>query len=198
MRATCPKSHIHFPVFSLCQEIHPISRLCEMVRNDFFRVGVVSPLPDPPSWRTTHFRLSATAYSIYSQLTFLPEGLLLYPQPEDAPCSGDIIIIIIIIISAGLITLCWKYRPTQGAFSSFIWAVLWESYFNYVIPTIFCRVSSKSLNTNLAWLSTCCPTRALRVRQPEGTSNPSLSSGVAIRMRAGQKDVLYTVSCYGD
>jgi hypothetical protein len=33
--------------------------------------------------------LSATAYSIYSQLPSITGGRLLYPQPEDAQCSGD-------------------------------------------------------------------------------------------------------------
>jgi hypothetical protein len=33
--------------------------------------------------------LSATAYSIYSQLPSICGGHLLHPQPEDAPCLGD-------------------------------------------------------------------------------------------------------------
>jgi hypothetical protein len=43
----------------------------------------------PPSWRVTPCRLSATAYSTYSQLPSISGGRLLYPQPEDAPCSSD-------------------------------------------------------------------------------------------------------------
>jgi hypothetical protein len=35
--------------------------------------GVVSPSPNPPSWRTTPCRLSTTAYSIYSQLPSILE-----------------------------------------------------------------------------------------------------------------------------
>jgi len=35
--------------------------------------GVVSPSPNSPSWRTTPCRLSATAYSIYSQLPSISE-----------------------------------------------------------------------------------------------------------------------------
>jgi hypothetical protein len=31
--------------------------------------------PQPPSWRTTPYRLLATAYSIYSQLPSIPRGL---------------------------------------------------------------------------------------------------------------------------
>jgi len=41
-----------------------------------------------PLWRVTPCRLSATAYSIYSELPpyWWP---FLHPQPEDAPCRGD-------------------------------------------------------------------------------------------------------------
>jgi hypothetical protein len=46
-------------------------------------------LAQPPSWRTTPRRLSATAYSIHSQLPFISGGRRLYPQPEEAPCPGD-------------------------------------------------------------------------------------------------------------
>jgi hypothetical protein len=64
-----------------------------------------------PNCRNTPCRLSATAFSICSQLPSISGDLLLYPQPEDTPCSGDngqggtltsitiIIIIITIIIS---------------------------------------------------------------------------------------------------
>ncbi|XP_069668946.1 dynein axonemal heavy chain 6 isoform X3 [Periplaneta americana] len=47
------------------------------------------PFIQPPSWRTTPHRLSATAYSIYSQLPSISGGRLLDPQPEDSPCRGD-------------------------------------------------------------------------------------------------------------
>jgi hypothetical protein len=42
------------------------------------------PYAHPPSWRTSPFRLSATAYSIHSQLPSISIGRLLHPQPEDA------------------------------------------------------------------------------------------------------------------
>jgi hypothetical protein len=42
-----------------------------------------------PSSRTTPLRLSATAYSIHSQLPSISGGRLLHPQPEDAPCGDD-------------------------------------------------------------------------------------------------------------
>jgi hypothetical protein len=41
------------------------------------------------SWRTTPCRLSATAYSIHSQLPTISGATLLHPQPEDAPCCGN-------------------------------------------------------------------------------------------------------------
>jgi len=47
------------------------------------------PLVQPPSWTTTPCRLSATAYSIYSQLPSISGGRPLHPQPEDALCRGD-------------------------------------------------------------------------------------------------------------
>jgi hypothetical protein len=45
--------------------------------------------PPPPRWRATHCRLSASAFSIYSQPPSISGGRLLHPQPEDAPCRGD-------------------------------------------------------------------------------------------------------------
>jgi len=41
-----------------------------------------------PSWRIIPCRLSATAYSIYTQLPSIVEAFL-HPQPEEAPCRGD-------------------------------------------------------------------------------------------------------------
>jgi hypothetical protein len=35
------------------------------------------------------FRLSPTAYSVYSQLPSISGGRLLHSQPEDVPCRGD-------------------------------------------------------------------------------------------------------------
>jgi hypothetical protein len=35
------------------------------------------------------FRLSATAYSIYSQLSYISVGRLLRPQPNHMSCRGD-------------------------------------------------------------------------------------------------------------
>jgi hypothetical protein len=41
------------------------------------------------SWKTTFWWLSATTYSIHSQLLCVPGGLLLHPQLHDAPCCDD-------------------------------------------------------------------------------------------------------------
>jgi hypothetical protein len=54
----------------------------------FYSGGAVSPRPIP-KLEGHSCRLSATAYSIYSQLPSIPGGHLLYPQPEVAPCRGD-------------------------------------------------------------------------------------------------------------
>ena len=42
------------------------------------------------SWRTTTCLLSATVYSIYSQLPCIFGGQIPHRQAEDAPCCGDI------------------------------------------------------------------------------------------------------------
>jgi hypothetical protein len=46
------------------------------------------PLAYPPSRRTILCRLSATAYSIYSQLPSVSGGRLLHLQPDEALCRG--------------------------------------------------------------------------------------------------------------
>jgi hypothetical protein len=53
----------------------------------------------------TPCRLSATAYSIYSQLPSKTGGRLLHPQPEYAPCLGDRNPLNIVKINYGII---WK------------------------------------------------------------------------------------------
>ena len=50
--------------------------LCEhIVTRYVFIVRSCQHLAQPPSWRTTHCRLSATAYSIYSQLLSILEAV---------------------------------------------------------------------------------------------------------------------------
>jgi hypothetical protein len=98
---TCPmhtsnipgsKSHAHFLALrSFIKRICPCPRLLVIFHNKFtFYSEEMLPHAQPPSWRTTPCRLSATAYSIYLQLSSISGGLLLHPQPpEDVPCSGD-------------------------------------------------------------------------------------------------------------
>ena len=63
-----------FPAFYLSlrfyRRISSIKRLLCLVHNmlRFLWWQVISTSPNPPSWRPTPFRLSATTYSIYSQL----------------------------------------------------------------------------------------------------------------------------------
>jgi hypothetical protein len=52
----------------------------------FYGEELLAPHPTP---KPEACRLSATAYSIYSQLPSRCGGRLLQPQPEDAPCRGD-------------------------------------------------------------------------------------------------------------
>jgi hypothetical protein len=74
---------------SFIQRIRPSPRLLVIFRNKLIFYGEELLDPRPTSkWRTTPCRLSATAYSIYSHLPFIPGGCLLHPQPEDAPCRG--------------------------------------------------------------------------------------------------------------
>jgi hypothetical protein len=61
----------------------------EALTSSFFYDEELKSHAQPPSWRTTPCRLSATAYSVYSQPPSIYGGRLLHPQPEDAPCHGD-------------------------------------------------------------------------------------------------------------
>jgi len=51
--------------------------------------GVELLAPHPPNCTATPYQLSATGYSIYSQISSIYRGRLLSPQPEDAPCRGE-------------------------------------------------------------------------------------------------------------
>jgi hypothetical protein len=83
------KSHVHFlSLRSSIQGIRPGPRLLVYFRNRLIFYGEELLAPRPTR-RTTACRLSATAYSIYSQLPFISGGRLLHPQPEDALCHGE-------------------------------------------------------------------------------------------------------------
>jgi hypothetical protein len=83
------ESQVPFPLLRLYQRISPGPRPCEMFRNMVIVYGeLLAPRPthklqDPPC------RLSANAYSMYSQLPSYMCRPFLHPQPEDAPCRGD-------------------------------------------------------------------------------------------------------------
>jgi hypothetical protein len=70
MRATCP-----CPFFVAKESVHVRGALKHFVTiKNFYSEGCRSHA-QPPSWRTTSCRLSATAYSIYSQLPSVHGGL---------------------------------------------------------------------------------------------------------------------------
>ena len=56
-------------------------------KTSFYGEDLLEPRPNP-TWKTSSFRLSATALSIYSKLSSILEAVF-QPQPEDAPCHGD-------------------------------------------------------------------------------------------------------------
>jgi hypothetical protein len=58
-------------------------------------------LVQPASWRTTRYRLSVTACSIYSQRLSISGGRLLHLQPEDLPSRGDLCPLHVAFMEAG-------------------------------------------------------------------------------------------------
>ena len=62
--------------------LSPIHRLLWLASNmvTFLRWRVFSTSPNPPSWRITPCRLSATAYSVYSQLPSIGVSEVLPPS----------------------------------------------------------------------------------------------------------------------
>jgi hypothetical protein len=75
----------------------PTAILSETFQKSEYYAGmkIFNYLPSLTHSLTTHSfmelrsRLSATTYSIYSQLPSKTGGRLLHPRPEDAPCCGD-------------------------------------------------------------------------------------------------------------
>jgi hypothetical protein len=70
-------SHVLFPLLRSCQRISPGPWGFETFRNNkkIFTVRGCFPHAQPPSWRITPYRLSATAYSVHSQLSSVPGRL---------------------------------------------------------------------------------------------------------------------------
>jgi hypothetical protein len=78
--------YVHFPKFrSFMQRIRPGPRPFVIFRNKliFLWWGVVIPTPNPLAGGPPPCRLSAAAYSIYTQLPSISGGRLLRPQPEE-------------------------------------------------------------------------------------------------------------------
>jgi hypothetical protein len=72
------------------QGIRPGPRPLLNVRNKLIFYGEELLAPrQTPKLEDHPCRLSATTYSIYSQLPSITGGRVLHPQPEDAPCRGD-------------------------------------------------------------------------------------------------------------
>jgi hypothetical protein len=89
--ATCPYH----------QRISPGPRLCDLFRNMvFFTMRTCQHLAQPPSWRTTPCRLSATAYPMYSQLPSISGGRssIRNPRTRHAVVTGT--------------HLSWRQGPT--------------------------------------------------------------------------------------
>jgi hypothetical protein len=111
MRAICPvhlilldsitlvifgeASHIpnfisNFPLPRSFQRIRPLLRPYVTFRNKLILYDEELLVPIPSfKLEDTHFRLSATAYAIYSQLSSMFGGRLLHPQLEEEPCRGN-------------------------------------------------------------------------------------------------------------
>jgi len=72
------------------RSIRHIQRSCVTFNNKLFLYDVVcQSLTQRSSWRNTHYRMSATAYSIHLRLSSISGGRPLHPQPKEAPCRGN-------------------------------------------------------------------------------------------------------------
>jgi hypothetical protein len=79
-----------FLLRSIIQRISPCPRRLVNFCNKIIFYGEELLAPSPTlSWRTTPCRLSAAAYSIYSELPSISGGRSLHLQPDDVPCCGD-------------------------------------------------------------------------------------------------------------
>ena len=96
-------------------------------QNDEFLWGGVFSTSPKPSAGGSPCRLSAAAYSIYSQLTSILRPLF-HPQPEDAPCRGD---------RDPLITECTKHTHTHTHTNIYIYKQYFISHkYSYIFQCI--------------------------------------------------------------
>jgi hypothetical protein len=104
-----PNQSFSFPfcrkicIQSRCQILYPYSMAYVVYPNSlskskahakdvhvyFLWWGGSYPHAKPPSQRTAPLRLSAVAYSMYSQLSSIAGGRFIHPHPDKASCWGD-------------------------------------------------------------------------------------------------------------
>jgi hypothetical protein len=86
------KSHVHFPLLTSFQKIHPSLRPCATFCSLLVFYGGQFLAPTQPlSWRITPCQLSTTTCSIYSQLPSISGRVLFHPQPLDMPCTAMVV-----------------------------------------------------------------------------------------------------------
>jgi hypothetical protein len=91
-----------------------------VVTNLFFTVNGCQLHAQPPSWRTIPCRLSAAAYSIYSQLPSVAGNCSPIRKTEDAPCCGDRDVEVVVEVGS-LFTI-----DSQSASLSWCQAPIWD------------------------------------------------------------------------
>jgi hypothetical protein len=84
------RSSLSTQMFNRFSIVYKNPRLLVVFRNKliFYGKELLTPRPTP-TLEDHPCRLSANAYSIFSQFISIPGERLLHPQPEDAPCRGD-------------------------------------------------------------------------------------------------------------
>ena len=111
-------------------------------KSQFLQWGVFSSSPNPPSRRTTPCRLSATAFSIHSQLLSKLEAVL-QPQHGDAPCRG---------VRGPLITEWWmidlncSIKLTCGVWTKCMAGSINSIRYRFVTPWMGLLIYTKSMS----------------------------------------------------
>jgi hypothetical protein len=91
VRATCP---VHFTYLDLITQmkvlfISILPYSSHFITLSFYCEKLLGPIRFPDC-RTTPCLLSVDCLFMYLQLPSISGGRLLHPQPENAPCSGDV------------------------------------------------------------------------------------------------------------